>query len=60
MRALRSWVADEHMDKLKQELDTSSWPIRCRPRRSLSRFSSLSGILFQCFDTDCKLIYPSP
>lgn len=29
MRALRTWVADEYKDKLKQEVDTSSWPIRC-------------------------------
>ncbi len=29
MEALRSWVADEYKDKLKQDVDTSSWPIRC-------------------------------
>ncbi|KAK9803343.1 hypothetical protein WJX73_005722 [Symbiochloris irregularis] len=28
MDALRQWVADEFTDKLKQELDTSRWPIR--------------------------------
>ena len=29
MGALRKWVQDEYKDKLGQEVDTSSWPIRC-------------------------------
>lgn len=29
MGALRKWVQDEYKDKRGQEVDTSSWPIRC-------------------------------
>ena len=31
MVALRTWAQDEYQDKLGQQLDTSSWPIRCSP-----------------------------
>ena len=36
MTSLRRYIADEARHKLKQELDTSSWPIRCA-RGLLSR-----------------------
>ena len=31
MESLQRYVADEYKDKLQQEVDTSSWPIRWDP-----------------------------